>query len=321
MIAQKTERLLNLVICLLSTRQFVHKEQIRSAVPQYAECPNAEAFDRMFERDKDELRDLGIPLETGSNNAWFDDEVGYRINRDAYALPEVRFEPDELAVLVLASRVWQQASLAAPAARALLKLRALGVEPDLDSLIGIEPRVRTAEPAFEPVYAAVRDRRAVRFSYRTSGTQPARMRLVEPWGIVSRHGRWYLIGHDRDREATRVFRLSRIDGPVEPVGRRGAVRPPEGLDLRLQVAAMEPPPQRGEAVLRVRSGAGHALRRRAREVRPAEPGWDELVVGFADADLLAEQVSGYGAAVQVLSPVEVRDSVVRRLRGVLEAHR
>ena len=105
MSALKTERLLNLVICLLSTRQFLAKEQIRAAVPQYADCASDEAFDRMFERDKDEVRDMGIPLETGSNSPWFEDEVGYRVDRAAYALPEVAFEPNELAVLSLASRV------------------------------------------------------------------------------------------------------------------------------------------------------------------------------------------------------------------------
>src|SRR5215218_2509669 len=139
MSAQKTERLLNLVICLLSTRQFLAKDQIRRSVPQYAECATDEAFDRMFERDKDELRDLGVPLETGANDAWFEDEVGYRIDRATYAGPEISFEPDELAVLGLASRVWQQASLASPAARALLKLKADGIEPDESSLVGIEP--------------------------------------------------------------------------------------------------------------------------------------------------------------------------------------
>ena len=216
MSAQKTERLLNLVIALLSTRQFLLKEQIRAVVPQYAACPNDEAFDRMFERDKDELRDLGIPLRTGSNDAWFDDEVGYRVDRADYALPEVRFEPDELAVLGLASRVWQQASLAAPASRALLKLKAGGVEADEESLVGVEPRVRTSEPAFEPVYAAVRDRQPIRFPYRRGGGPVVGVRTVEPWGIVSRHGRWYVVGHDRDRDAVRVFRLSRFAGAVEP---------------------------------------------------------------------------------------------------------
>src|SRR5204862_5165867 len=134
---------------------------------------------------KEEVRDMGIPLETGSNSAWFEDEVGYRVDRAAYALPEVSFEPDELAVLGLASRVWQQASLAGPASRALLKLKAAGVEPDDSSLIGVEPRVRTSEPAFDPLYTAVRDRQAVTFPYRATRTGSVTQRHLEPWGIVS----------------------------------------------------------------------------------------------------------------------------------------
>src|SRR4051794_35541904 len=264
----KTERLLNLVICLLSTRRPLTKAQIRQAVPQYAENPSTEAFERMFERDKDELRDLGIPLLTSFENPLFEDEVGYRVDRAAYALPEVSFEPDELAVLGLASRVWQQASLAGPASRALIKLKAAGVEPDDSSLLGIEPRVRTNEPAFEPLYTAVRDRRPVRFPYRPGHTSEVSQRHLEPWGIVSWHGRWYVVGHDRDRDATRVFRLSRVAGHVELTGDPGDVVVPDKVDFRAQVAALAPDPPRADARLRVRKDAGVALRRRATAVTP-----------------------------------------------------
>jgi proteasome accessory factor B len=320
--ANKTERLLNLVICLLSTRQFLLKEQIRAAVPQYAECPNDEAFDRMFERDKEELRDMGVPLETGGNDAWFDDEIGYRVDRTAYALPEVSFSPDELAVLGLASRVWQQASLAAPASRAVLKLKAAGVEPDQGSLVGIEPRVRTSEPAFEPVYAAVRDRRPIRFPYRTPGRPDVTERDLEPWGIVSRHGRWYVVGHDRLRGATRVFRLSRIAGPVRSAGQPGEVIVPEGIDLRAQVATLVPARATAEARLSMRPRSGQRFRRRARDVRPdagGRAGNDEVTVAFSDLEVLAEEVAAMGADVQVLDPPALREAVIRRLRGVLGA--
>jgi proteasome accessory factor B len=321
MSAQKTERLLNLVICLLSTRQFLAKEQIRTAVPQYAECPSDEAFDRMFERDKEELRDMGIPLETGGNDVWFDDELGYRVDRAAYALPEVSFTPDELAVLGLASRVWQQASLAAPASRAVLKLKAAGVEPDLGSLVGIEPRVRTSEPAFEPVYAAVRDRRPIRFPYRTPGRPDVIDRHLEPWGIVSRHGRWYVVGHDRDRGATRVFRLSRVAGPVRPAGSLGEVQVPEGIDLRAQVATLVPSRASAQARLCVRHGSGIRLRRRATGSGPGADGWDELTVPYGDQEVLAEEVAGFGSDVTVLEPPELREAVIRRLRGVVATSR
>src|SRR3954462_5394921 len=163
--AHRTARLLHLVLSLLSTRSWLAKEQIRSAVPQCAECAAPQASDRMFERDKEDLRELGVPLVTGSHSSWFEDETGYRIDRDAYALPDVEFTAEELAVLGLASRVWQQASLAGPAARALVKLKALGVDTDEESLVGVEPKVRAAEPAFEPLYAATRGRAPGTFLY------------------------------------------------------------------------------------------------------------------------------------------------------------
>jgi proteasome accessory factor B len=308
------------VICLLATRQFISKEQIRVAVPQYAACRTDDAFERMFERDKEEVREMGIPLETGSNSAWFEDEVGYRVDRAAYALPEVSFEPDELAVLGLASRVWQQASLAAPASRALLKLKAAGVEPDESSMLGIEPRVRTSEPAFEPMYAAVRDRRPVRFPYRAARTGTLEQRHLEPWGIVSWHGRWYAVGHDRDRGATRVFRLSRVAGPVTPIGEPCGVEVPEGLDFRDQVEAIVGDQPRAEATVRARSGAGVGLRRRATRETLQTPGegWDELVVPYGDTEVLAQELAGYGPDVVAVEPPELREAVVRRLHAVLE---
>jgi len=319
--AQKTERLLNLVICLLSTRQFLAKEQIRAAVPQYADCASDEAFDRMFERDKDEVREMGIPLETGSNSPWFEDEVGYRVDRAAYALPEVAFEPDELAVLSLASRVWQQATLAGPASRALLKLKAAGVDSDDAAVAGVEPRVGTSEPAFAGLYAAVRDRRPVTFPYRAGRTGDVVDRKLEPWGIVSWHGRWYVVGHDRDRGATRVFRLSRVAGPVLAVGRPGEVVVPAGVDIRRQVAVLAWDQPRGEATLYVRPGAGVGLRRRATRESPGEaPGdWDEVVVNFGDPESLAAEIAGYGPDVVAAAPETVKDAVVRRLTAVLKA--
>jgi predicted DNA-binding transcriptional regulator YafY len=313
---RRTERLLNLVIALLATRRWLTKEQIRRAVPQYDECESTEAFDRMFERDKEELRELGVPLVTGNDSAWFDDEQGYRIDREAYALPEIAFTPAELAVLGLASRVWQQASLAGPAARALTKLKALGVEPDAGSLVGVEPRVRTREPAFEPLYAATRDRAPVTFTYRAASTGEVAARHVQPWQITSWHGRWYLVGYDTDRDAPRVFRLSRVEGRVRRTGPAGSVDVPPDLDARAMVSgAVGHSPER-TARLRLAAGAGQALRLRAGAPRDAE----EVEVTFTDAEELAEQVVWAGAGVVVLEPGDVRDAVVRRLAGAAAAH-
>ena len=208
---RKTERLLSLVVCLLSAGKYLTASQIRDAVPGYPE--SFDAFKRMFERDKDELRELGIPLETGVS-ATPDEEPGYRIPRQAYGLPEIRLEPDEAAVLGLAARVWRRAELAGAAAGALLKLRAAGIDAEETTQPGIEPRLQTGEAAFGPLWEAVRDRRPVSFGHRAAGRSASQQRRLEPWGVVNRHGRWYVAGLDTDRGETRVFRLSRIDGPV-----------------------------------------------------------------------------------------------------------
>lgn len=319
MSARRTERLLNLVICLLATRRYLGREQIRVAVPQYAECETDEAFERMFERDKEDLREMGIPLVTGSNSAFFDDEVGYRIDREAYALPEVSFAPDEMAVLGLAARVWQRASLGEAAAGALLKLRASGVDVDEGSIVGVEPRVRASEPAFAPLYTAVRDRHPVAFPYRSAGSAEVVERRLEPWGIVSWHGHWYAVGRDVDRDAPRVFRLSRIGGEVRPTGPAGSVHVPEDVDVREQVRMLARPHPIGLARVRLRPGAGLALRRRATLVGPAGEGWEAVEIRFEDEEVLADEVVALGAAAVVDEPAGVRDAVLRRLRGVVSA--
>ncbi|KNX37083.1 helix-turn-helix transcriptional regulator [Luteipulveratus halotolerans] len=316
--AAKTERLLNLVICLLYTRQPLSKARIRSAVPQYGEAASDEAFDRMFERDKDELRELGIPLKTEPVDSFFDDESGYRIDQREYALPEIAFEADELAVLGLASRTWQQASLGGPAAQAMRKLQAQDIERDTDSVLGLEPRVRTSEPAFEPVKDAVVQRRTIRFGYRKRGAE-VEQRRVQPWAITSWHGRWYLTGHDLDREAPRVFRLSRIEGRVGREPRAASYDVPAGHDPVVMIAGSEDDRALQTAQVRVREGAGNTLRRRARVVSDAD-GWQVVEVDFRDVEMLANEIAGFGPSAVALSPDDLVGRVVRRLRAVRESH-
>ncbi len=318
--AAKTERLLNLVIALLSTRRPLTKAQLRAAVPHYQQTASDEAFDRMFERDKDELRDLGIPLATQLVAAAYDDELGYRIDRREYALPEIGFEPDEVAALALAGRAWNQASLASSAAAALTKLASAGVELDERSVVGIEPRVRTTEAAFAPVHTAVKERRELTFTYRKAdGTTSTRR--VQPWGLTQWHGRWYVTGLDIDRQAERVFRLGRIDGSVTPVGRPAAYAIPEGHVPRVLVAATEPAQADQEpAVVRVRRGAGNTLRRRARSVEELDESWSRVQLDFRDSQGFAQEVAGFGPDVVVETPEIVRDAVVRLLAAARDRH-
>src|SRR5256886_12753710 len=161
----RTERLVNLVICLLSTRRFLTASRIAATVPGYEHDPedpkDHEAFQRKFERDKADLRELGVPLETGTSSI-LDADPGYRIARRDYALPDIPLAPDEAAAVGIAARLWRHAGLAAAASPGLTKLRAAGIDGDPHSTLGVEP-VATVDPAFEPLTGAGRDRSPVTF--------------------------------------------------------------------------------------------------------------------------------------------------------------
>ncbi|GAA4448931.1 WYL domain-containing protein [Phytohabitans houttuyneae] len=318
----RTERLVNLVICLLSTRRFLTAAQIAATVPGYEHNPDDprdhEAFQRKFERDKAELRELGVPLETGTASV-FDAEPGYRIAAREYALPDIQLEPDEAAAVGIAARLWRHAGLAAAASSGLAKLRAAGIDIDPSATLGVEPVV-TVDPAFAPLTTAARDRRTVAFDYRVPEGDGPTSRRLQPWGVVCWRGRWYVVGHDLDREATRCFRLSRIVGQVRLTGKPGAYEPPTGVDLISHVARWSGPVERtGRATVLVRPGRAAGLRRWAREVEPTGDG-DKLVLPFGDAESFAASLVGYGADVRVLDPPEVREAVIQRLKEIATRH-
>jgi proteasome accessory factor B len=317
MAAERTERLINLVICLLHTRSFITAERLRETIPGYSEAASDEAFKRMFERDKEDLRDLGIPLETGSMSGW-EDELGYRIARGDYALPALTLEPDEAAAVGLAARMWSSAALGASATRALRKLEAAGVEisplPE-----GLQPRVGAGGTGLPAVAEAVREGRVVTFDYRGATDTEAAPRRVEPWGVVWWHGRWYLVGHDLDRAAPRVFRLSRIAGEPTAEGPAGAVTVPPGVDLTALVSANDPRDSQAMARIKIRHDHAIGLRRQTVDIADEGDGWDVVTVPCPDPHRLAEQVLAYGADAVLLSPAEAREAVVRRLQTLVGA--
>jgi proteasome accessory factor B len=307
---------MNLLIMLLVQRGYVGKERIRSLL--YPES-RGEAFDRMFERDKDELRSIGVPIETGTMSG-FDDEPGYRIRPDVFGLPEISLTSDEAAVVGLATRVWENASLAAATTEALRKLRSAGVDVDPTALELVQPRLTAEEPSFEVFFNATQERRLVEFDYRRSIVDEPTRRRLQPWGVVRFSGRWYVVGWDVDREAERVFRLSRVVGDARPVGAADAFVVPEGADVGAVTRRLAPQPAAQAAVVLVRPGSGHALRRAASSttstIGPDGETWDRLVLERVPADLVGE-VLVLGADAVLMEPAELRRDLVARLREVV----
>jgi proteasome accessory factor B len=155
----------------------------------------------------------------------------------------------------------------------------------------------------------------VRFDYRTSSGNRAATRHLQPWGVVSYRGRWYVTGHDTDRGEPRVFRLSRVQGEVRSDGKPGSFEVPPGTDLRAVTQSLAPQRADRTAEVLVRSGTAHGLRRHAQPVEGAAPdGWERLQATYGATDAFADEVLGYGADIVVETPQEVRDQVVRRLR-------
>lgn len=315
MAAPKSERLLNLLIMLLVTRHYAPKQQIREAL--YPDAGD-EAFEKMFERDKEELRSLGVPIEVGHLDKYFEDEPGYRVRPDRFALPEVSLSAEEAAVVGLATRVWEHARLAEATSDAVRKLAASGLDPDPAALDLVEPRLRADEPGFEVFWEAALHRFPIRFDYRRAAGPQRRTRHLQPWGVVRYAGRWYAVGYDTDRAGERVFRLSRVLGSPQPDGPPGSFTVPAGTDVRAIAQRLVPAASPVPTTVLVRTGTCHALRRYADRSKSGvrgpdgSTGWDRLLLPHAEAgDLLS-----HGADLVVESPVELRETVVARLRAL-----
>ncbi|MGY2703531.1 helix-turn-helix transcriptional regulator [Nocardioides sp. HB32] len=319
MVVQKSERLLNLLIMLLVQRHYVSKDRIRSIL--YPDS-STDAFEKMFERDKEELRSLGVPIEVGNMDAYFDDEPGYRIRPDQLALPDVQLTADEAAVIGLATRVWEHARLAEATTEAVRKLTALGIPTDVTALEIAQPRLSADEPSFDVFWEAVQERTPVEFEYRRSGAASSRTRHLEPWGVVRYSGRWYVVGFDTDRGEERVFRLSRVQGVARKNGRPGSYDVPPGIDVRATTVRLAPAPTTTRVTVLVREGSGLALRRDAEEIQPGVDGpddltaWDRVVISRGGG--VGDELLGYAADVYVEEPAHVREELVRRLTAALE---
>jgi len=337
---ERLERLINLVIALRETRRPMPATEVRERVAGYGQ-PDAEAFRRMFERDKADLRDLGVPIETAPLDRW-DDRQGYRIDPRRYDLPPVRLEPDELGALAVAV---QATGMVDEAGAGLLKLRVDAGDP-APGPAAPDPRLGIAldTPHRDVLVTAQLRRTSVRFAYQRAGEQRAggeresqhrapgerraggnardrdpAVRTVDPHALVHRRGRWYLVGRDHDRDERRAFRLDRIQGKVRTIGLPGSFVAPDD-DVSVDDVV---PGRRGDApataeVLASAEVAWQVARRARGGGAATDDGWTRFTVSAGDPDDFMFWALEFGPELEVVGPPELRAAVVARLRGLME---
>ncbi len=311
----RTERLLNLVFALMAGSRPVTRADIQAAVPGYDSEQSVAAFERMFERDKDELRSMGVPIQTVLSP---DGEVdGYRISREDYALDALSFTAAELAVLALAASVWDHALLGPAAVTALRKIEAAQGGSASRALQGMRVQASASDGALLPLMRALREGTVVTFDYRASGAEVTR-REVDPWRLVSHQGHWYLAAFDHHRQALRVFRLSRILGAVT-VTARAQQHPFDGsVDVE---ALLRGEPADPAETARIEVAAGQAASLRRLSTTPLDPFAEgEIEVPLLTGQRLTAAVCAAGAGAVVLAPPSLRDDVVAGLERVAVLH-
>jgi len=314
---RRIERLINLIAALLDTERPMSAEDIRQKIAGYDQ-PNHDAFRRSFERDKDALRTMGIPLEVRPLVPAAPGVDGYIIPKDKYYLPDLDLDPDELAALKLtASAVLGDHDLAESG---LMKLSV-----DAPSWEFNGPRivwgadVAVEQPLLGELYGALLERTPVHFSYETADGTSSK-RTVETYGLVHRAGHWYLVGREMSQDAVRSFKVSRITGDVRSEGGRYEI--PAGFDAAARLAGdpwemgedTEPVTIRFDASL-----AWWAEQNLAGHGPAASPdGGRQVTMNVANLDALISWVIGFGDRVEIVDPPEARARLVAHLGPFLK---
>ncbi len=311
--SRKSERLVNLTIALLATRRYLTKSEIFRNIEGYE--GSTESKERMFERDKDDLRNLGIKIEVGNIDPLFEDEAGYRIPYDSYTLNIGNLTPRQLALASLATEAWRGAALDVFAQSALIKLSATGIEPDLEALPAIEPRMSASRNELVALAQAITTRTAVNFSYFSIDLRKEK-RTVLPFGLASQNGHWYLVGLDTIRSDIRTFRLDRMSDDFTLSSKKGSYEIPADFNLELALAGSN---AAREVLLRVRKGKGHLLRIISRESSD-DGDWDLLHITSNNEERLTDLILWHGSDVEVIQPIDFRARIVGALEKLVDIH-
>ena len=309
-VSRKSERLVNLTIALLATKRYLTKSEIFRTVEGYEGAP--EAMERMFERDKDDLRSLGIAIELGTFDPIFEDEAGYRITPSSYRLNLGELDGTDIALLSLAASAWSGAALERESTSALIKLASMGIDSDSEALSLLTPQVSGTDQNFTLITDSIIRRSEIEFEY-VSGDLSRQVRKIAPYSLRGQSGSWYLVGLDREKDSLRTFRLDRIVSEVTVTKKANSFDIPEPIPNQGSDEVRE------LALLRIRKNRGHQLRSLATLVESGEE-WDEIRLPIVDTSWLLRTILWHRDDVIALEPPVLRKSVIDSLEELSVLH-
>ena len=302
---QKTERLINLTLALLSSKRYLTKSEIFNNVAGYSGSP--ETMERMFERDKDELRNLGIRIEVRALDPLFEDDQGYLIDSNTFQINPNDFSQEEIFLLTMAANLWHGSALQKDSKAALLKIQ---------SLDGLVATNTVASPVIEDnedskklllIFDAVQRFITLEFEYK--GT----IRQVKPYGIYTRRGFWYLAAQEND--VVKSFKVVRIGQQIRATSKAQAFYKPSEFKLSAFLEDINSPTT-SKAEVRIRKNQALALRKR-HKVEEVDSEWDKLFIDYIFEEDLIESLLWYGSNLVVISPTSIRDQIINRAKGLM----
>lgn len=307
----KLERLLNLTAALLDAERPISAETLRDRIPGYP--ADRASFRRQFERDKEDLREMGVPLEVRKVPGVVPEVDGYLVDKDKYYLRDPGLTPEELAALHLASSLVRIDGLQGLGGLWKLGGTVAGGDGSDDGGDAAAVRPLPADPNLITSFGAITERRAVRFTYH------ATQRELHPYRLDYQNGRWYVSGFDRGSEAERVYRLDRVEGAIEAVGPSGAFERPAGAVPGLalepwQVGGAEPVTARLAVDASQAAVAVHHLGPDAVETTRPD-GSVVLRLEVTNPDGFRSFALGFLEHAEVLDPPELRADIVDWLRA------
>ncbi|MEY3254628.1 MAG: hypothetical protein RJA01_634 [Actinomycetota bacterium] len=311
----KTERLVNLTIALLASRRYMKKSEIFEKVAGYS--GSAETKERMFERDKDDLRALGIEIEVASQDPLFEDEAGYRIKPESYRFPLKDLSESEKSILATALALWESSGFEKLASETSRRLLSGAHSLEDESSPSITP-IEFVEESLNEIAKALASRSSIEFQYQKQENLIAEARTVCPMGLSTWRGSWYLVAEDLDRKDIRAFKLSRITSKISVNKKRDMYEIPKDFSVADYLVMLNR--DFIEVEWLVRKGRAQLLRSNLKNQQSFDDEWDLIQTHEESGEKAVEKALWHFDSVILTKPLEIKKQVMDRLGELIVRH-